>query len=106
MWFAAFQNYGKNPWLVNLALKLLSRDDRDDGVSTKVLVRSLLRHDPFSYAVDDHPDGVDHVCSNVDGGGIAGEGDDRACLGYGEDGKGSTEMGPPLFIKADLYVYK
>ncbi|CAN0386169.1 unnamed protein product, partial [Laminaria digitata] len=43
MWFAAFQNYGANPWLVNLTAKLLSRDD-----NTRALAGSLLRHDPFA----------------------------------------------------------
>ncbi|CAN0192735.1 unnamed protein product, partial [Ascophyllum nodosum] len=45
MWFAAFQNYGHNPWLVNLAFKLLSRDH-----NTRTLASSLLRHDPFHPA--------------------------------------------------------
>ncbi|CAM9685529.1 unnamed protein product, partial [Scytosiphon promiscuus] len=43
MWFAAFQNYGHNPWLVSLVSKLLSTDD-----NTRALAGSLLRHDPFS----------------------------------------------------------
>lgn len=38
MWFAAFQNYQHNPWLVHLAVKLLINDD--DAVS-------LIAHNPF-----------------------------------------------------------
>ncbi|CAN0391189.1 unnamed protein product [Hapterophycus canaliculatus] len=70
MWFAAFQTYGQNPWLVSLVSKLLSTED-----STRALAGSLLRHDPFSRADDD---------------------------GTGAGGTG----GPPLFIKADLYIYE
>lgn len=72
MWFAAFQSYGHNPWLVNLVAKLLSRED-----DTRALAGSLIRHDPFSSS------------AAVDGGG---------------DGGGAS--GPPLFIKADLYLYE
>ncbi|CAM9767729.1 unnamed protein product [Ectocarpus fasciculatus] len=43
VWFAAFQTYGHNPWLVNLVSKLLSREEE-----TRALVGSLLHHDPFS----------------------------------------------------------
>lgn len=68
MWFAAFQSYGQNPWLVNLVSKLLSKEEE-----TRALAGSLIRHDPFSGA-------------SADGG--------------GGDG------GPPLFIKADLYLYE
>ncbi|CAM9913246.1 unnamed protein product [Pylaiella littoralis] len=72
MWFAAFQSYAHNPWLVSLVSKLLSREDE-----TRALAGSLLRHDPFSHAGD-----------GANGGG--GDGGD----------------GPPLFIKADLYLYE
>ncbi|XP_014667635.1 PREDICTED: lipase maturation factor 1-like [Priapulus caudatus] len=38
MWFAAFQNYQYNPWLVHLTAKLLVNDQ---------LVTSLMAHNPF-----------------------------------------------------------
>lgn len=75
MWFAAFQSYGHNPWLVNLVVKLLSKEDE-----TRALVGSLIRHDPFPF-----PETVD----SKDGAGVS-------------DGV----SGPPLFIKADLYLYE
>lgn len=77
MWFAAFQSYGHNPWLVNLVSKLLSKED-----GTRALVGSLIRHDPFSVS-----------------GAVEGEGGGD---GYG----GGDASGPPLFIKADLYLYE
>lgn len=52
MWFAAFQSYGQNPWLVNLVSKLLSREEE-----TRALMGSLIRHDPFSGASADGGDG-------------------------------------------------
>lgn len=76
MWFAAFQSYGQNPWLVSLVSKLLSTDD-----NTRALAGSLLRHDPFPLAGNG-------VHGTEDGGG------------------GGSEGGPPLFIKADLYIYE
>ncbi|CAN0258114.1 unnamed protein product [Discosporangium mesarthrocarpum] len=42
MWFAAFQNYQANPWLVRLATKLL--DPREE---TRARVGQLLASDPF-----------------------------------------------------------
>jgi len=39
MWFAAFQNYQSNPWLVHLAGKMLDNDP---------IVDSLLAVNPFS----------------------------------------------------------
>ncbi|BFZ13139.1 hypothetical protein BsWGS_16177 [Bradybaena similaris] len=38
MWFAAFQNYQHNPWLVHLAAKLLVNDENTE---------SLISHNPF-----------------------------------------------------------
>lgn len=38
MWFAAFQNYQYNPWLVNLAAKLLTNDEN---------AVSLIEYNPF-----------------------------------------------------------
>ncbi|XP_023236745.1 lipase maturation factor 1-like [Centruroides sculpturatus] len=38
MWFAAFQNYQYNPWLIHLAVKLLENDDT---------VMSLISFNPF-----------------------------------------------------------
>nr|XP_022337008.1 lipase maturation factor 1-like [Crassostrea virginica] len=38
LWFAAFQNYQYNPWLVHLAVKLLSNDPGAE---------SLIAHNPF-----------------------------------------------------------
>ena len=38
MWFAAFQNYQHNPWLVHLAAKMLKNDP---------IVDSLLLKNPF-----------------------------------------------------------
>lgn len=43
MWFAAFQNYNMNPWLVNLVAKLLSPE-----ASTRALVGKIIRKDPFA----------------------------------------------------------
>eukprot|EP00903_Cladosiphon_okamuranus_P019438 g17873.t1 len=75
MWFAAFQNYGNNPWLVNLVAKLLSEEDE-----TRALVGSLIRHDPFTFPeTAESGDGVDESA------------------GVG---------GPPVYIKADLYLYE
>ena len=79
MWFAAFQSYGQNPWLVNLVAKLLSKEGE-----TRALVGSLLRHDPFW----------------VSGAGAADS------EGEGEGEGGGDVGGPPLFIKADLYLYE
>lgn len=79
MWFAAFQSYGHNPWLVNLVAKLLSREDE-----TRALARSLLRHDPFSSS---------EAVGSEEGGGSGG-------------GVSGGVSGPPLFIKADLYLYE
>lgn len=76
MWFAAFQSYGHNPWLVNLVAKLLSKED-----TTRALAGSLIRRDPFSFS--------EAVDSEGDGG-----------------GGGGGVSGPPLFIKADLYFYE
>ena len=39
MWFAAFQNFNQNPWLVHLAGKMLNNDPSVD---------SLLERNPFS----------------------------------------------------------
>ncbi|CAM9802853.1 unnamed protein product, partial [Heterosigma akashiwo] len=39
MWFAAFQDYQRNPWLINLAVKLLCGDKR--------VTRHLMAGDPF-----------------------------------------------------------
>lgn len=39
MWFAAFQSYQQNPWLIHLMVKLLAGDSG---------VRSLIAHDPFA----------------------------------------------------------
>ncbi|ESO09975.1 hypothetical protein HELRODRAFT_73251 [Helobdella robusta] len=39
MWFAAFQNYQHNPWLLHLGLKFLSNDNK---------TTSLVSHNPFS----------------------------------------------------------
>ena len=96
MWFAAFQNYGHNPWLVNLAFKLLSRDH-----NTRTLASSLLRHDPFHPAA---------AANNRDGDGPG------VCIGHGGDDHGNGDAvcdgddgdsgSYPLFIKADLYVYE
>lgn len=115
MWFAAFQNYGNNPWLVNLAAKLLSRDE-----NTRALARSLLRHDPFSSPAQGvaraaSSDPVSAACVAVDGGEDvcrvnSGEGGEKGGVvgetgeGMGQEGTGAG--GPPLFIKADLYVYE
>ncbi|XP_064406835.1 lipase maturation factor 1-like [Halichondria panicea] len=38
MWFAAFQDYNNNPWLVHLAAKIVSEDPS---------VESLVEHNPF-----------------------------------------------------------
>ncbi|XP_048575813.1 lipase maturation factor 1 isoform X2 [Nematostella vectensis] len=38
MWFAAFQNYQYNPWLIHLAAKLLANDEQ---------ATSLIAHNPF-----------------------------------------------------------
>lgn len=38
MWFAAFQNYQYNPWLIHLAAKLLVNDEK---------ATSLIGHNPF-----------------------------------------------------------
>ena len=39
MWFAAFQDYRSNPWLVHLAGKMLDNDP---------IIDSLLERNPFS----------------------------------------------------------
>ncbi len=38
MWFAAFQNYNNNPWLIHLAAKIVSEDPS---------VESLIEYNPF-----------------------------------------------------------
>ena len=38
MWFAAFQEYGNNPWLVHLAAKVMAGDP---------MVDSLVQYNPF-----------------------------------------------------------
>ncbi|CAM9466079.1 unnamed protein product, partial [Choristocarpus tenellus] len=50
LWFAAFQNYQNNPWLVHLVAKLM--DPRDE---TRSRAASLLTLDPF--AVDNEGGG-------------------------------------------------
>lgn len=38
MWFAAFQNYQRNPWLIHLGVKLLANDED---------ATSLIQNNPF-----------------------------------------------------------
>lgn len=80
MWFAAFQSYQNNPWLVNLAAKLLSPKR-----TTRELVGSLLEKDPFY-----EPGEID---------------DPAVAMEAGMEGEGDW-VAAPKFVKAELYLYE
>lgn len=84
--------------MVNLVSKLLSPDD-----CTRAVVGSLLRHDPFAAdpagGRGEESVGDDGACKSGTDEGDRGDAGSGSCVpGYGG--------GPPLFIKADLYLYE